>query len=80
MWLSDGSYEIVRTESECLDIIEERLGHEMRSFIEEKFMFVDDIDTVEDYWEERIERISKCHRERMKMIDTLYHMTKEEKI
>ena len=74
MWLSDGSYELVTGKEDCLKIIEERLGYEMREYLE--ILFDEEIENYESHLEKEIEGIAKSHREQMKMIDTLYHMMK----
>lgn len=74
MWLSDGSYEIITTESECLDIIEEKLGYEMREFVENKFLFVDDVETIDDYYQERLEQKDKYIDEVIREMSSFYKM------
>lgn len=76
MWLNDGSYELVSSREDCLKIIEERLGYEMRSYLENLFDIAEE--EYDDFWENETEDGAKCHRERMKMIDTFYHMVKGE--
>lgn len=74
MWLKDGSYELVTNDVDCLNIIEEKLGHEMREFIESKFFFVDDVETIDDYYEERLEQKDKYIDEVIREMKTFYKM------
>lgn len=70
MWLKDGSYELVTNDVDCLNIIEEKLGYEMREFVENKFFFVDDVETIDDYYQERLERKDKYIDEVMREMKT----------
>lgn len=76
MWLSDGSYELITGREDYLNIIEDRLGYEMRSYLED--LFDKEAEEYDDFWEKETENIAKAHREQIKMIDTFYSMAKKE--